>query len=642
MKTICFVSLIALATSTAVQAETLAEIAAAAGDNIVVTGSRTIEGVEADSLGASITVLDSAALEQRQTRVISDILRDVPGIAISRTGAVGGLTQVRIRGGEGNHTLVLIDGIEASDPFQGEFDFGGLIAEDGARIEVLRGQQSAIYGSDAIGGVIHYITASGREKPGYSARVEYGSQNTLSGAARIGGVAGDSFDYAVSGSYNRTDGYPVAVGGVRDIGAESWVVSSKLNWTPTDNFRVQAVGRYSRTEADTTASSPTTFAPIDGTNNYKTRAIMGLLRAELDLLEGRWTHAATAQLNDNIRRAFGGATGASLTSANEGQRIKASYDTSLRLGEEGALHTLTAAADFERESFRNLPPAAPQPLSNTRKIENTGLVGEYRFTAGDWLSLGGSVRYDHNDRFRNATTYRASASARLNAALRLRAAYGTGIKNPTPFELYGFSNSATVFIGNPNLRPETSKGWEAGFDLTMPGEDIRFGLTYFDARLKNEIFSGRVGNVSTPDNRATDSTQHGIELSFAARVSDWLRIDASYTYLDAKENGAEEIRRAPHIASANVHVQPVEQVSVTATARYNGETYDSNFTMLPGVGPRVLLDDFVLVNLAADWKVTPNISVFGRVENLFDEEYTEVFGFRTPGRTGAVGIRAGF
>jgi vitamin B12 transporter len=636
MRKTCFVSLLALAVATSAHAED-----ADFGDSIIVTGSRAPDGIDADTLGASVTVIDEEALRQRQTRTVSDVLRDVPGIAVSRSGAVGALTAVRMRGGESNHTLVLIDGIEASDPFQGEFDFGTLIADEAARIEILRGQQSAIYGSDAIGGVIHYITLSGREKPGYSARVEYGTQDSFSAAARAGGVSGD-FDYVVNAAYNRTDGYPVAVGGVRDIGSESIVASTKLNWSPAENFRIRAVGRYSRTEADNTGTSPTTFAPVDGNDSYTHRAFMGLLRAELELLDGRWSHAATAQINDTRRLSFGGADGDTRTSANEGQRLKASYDTSLRLGDEAALHTLTAAVDYERESFRNLPPAGPQPLSNTRRIENTGLVGEYRFSAGDWLSVGGAVRYDHNDRFKSATTYRASASVRPVEVLRLRAAYGTGIKNPTPFELYGFSNLSSVFIGNADLKPEKSKGWEAGFDLLMPGEDVRFGFTYFDARLKDEIFFGSVAGVTTPDNRAVASKQHGIELSLAARLADWLRVDAAYTYLDAKEDGLEEIRRAPHTASANVHIQPIERLGITATVRYNGETYDSNFTALPGYGPRVLLDDFTLVNLAADFAVTPNVTVFGRVENLLDEKYTEVFGFQAPGRTGSVGIRASF
>ncbi len=304
---------------------------------------------------------------------------------------------------------------------------------------------------------------------------------------------------------------------------------------------------------------------------------------------------------------------------------------------------MTLAADFERETFRNLPPAGPQPLSTTREFENTGLVAEYRFSAGERFAIGGAIRHDANDRFGDATTYRASASVRVADPLRMRAAYGTGIKNPTPFELYGFSNSSSVFVGNPNLLPEKSKGWEAGADLVFAGDKVRIGATYFDSRLTDEIyFAFSPTFVSSPGNRTTDSTQHGIEVFLAARIDDRLRVDAAYTHLKARENGAEEIRRAPDIASLNVTWMPVEAVSVTATARYNGRAFDSNFTLLPGFPPRVRFDDFTLVNLAAEWRFTPQLTAFGRVENLFDEDYTEVFGYRTQGRTATVGVRASF
>lgn len=644
-----FISLLALAAATPAFAQSAptgdqvpTDAEAVRGDEIVVTGTRGPKGIAADQLGSSITVLDSAALEQRQTRIVSDILRDVPGIAISRTGAVGGATQVRIRGGEGNHTLVLIDGIEASDPFQGEFDIAQLNADDVARIEVLRGQQSALYGSDAIGGVVHYITASGAERPGLSARAEYGSQETFGGAARAAGVVG-AFDYAFSATYNRTDGYPVAVGGVRDIGAETFAGSGKVTIAPAHNLRVRMVGRYTSTDADTTGSSPTTFAPIDGTDNYKNRSLIGLLRAELDLLDGRWSHALTGQYNRNKRRSFGGVTRNTLTSANRGERLKASYDTSLTLGDESAQHRITLAADFEREEFRNLPPAGPQPLSNSRHIDNTGLVAEYRFSAGDRFSVGGAVRHDKNDRFDNETTYRVSGSVKIVESLRLRAAYGTGIKNPTPFELFGFSNSATEFVGNPNLVPEKSEGWEAGADFVFADDQIRIGATYFDSTLENELFTAFSPTfVASPANRVTDSKQKGVEVFLAARIGETLRVDAAYTHLDAEENGIEEVRRAPNIASLNVNWQPIEQLSLTGTARYNGRTFDSNFTLLPGFPPRIRLDDFTLVNFAAEYRLLNDLTLFARVENVFDEEYTEVFGFETRGRTASAGIRATF
>ena len=243
-------SLLAILAASPLAASAQEAAATSTVDPLVVTASRSGDATPADLLGASVTVIDDAALQQRQTVVVSDVLRDVPGVAVSRTGAVGGLTQVRIRGAEGNHTLVLIDGIKASDPFDDEYDFGTIIADPDARIEVLRGQQSALYGSDAIGGVISYTTLTGKEAPGIRLNAEGGSMGTFSGGARVAGVTGD-LDYALSASGLHTDGYPVAPGGNRNVGSDSAGLSAKLIWSPMDNLHITGVARYSYTDADT-------------------------------------------------------------------------------------------------------------------------------------------------------------------------------------------------------------------------------------------------------------------------------------------------------------------------------------------------------------------------------------------------------
>ncbi|MDX2234094.1 MAG: TonB-dependent receptor plug domain-containing protein, partial [Hyphomonadaceae bacterium] len=198
-----------------------------ADDEIIVTATRDPQGIARAALGGSVTTIDAETIETRQIRQISDVLRDVPGAAVNRAGGVGGFTQVRLRGGESNHTLVLIDGMEVSDPYVGEFDFATLIADEVARVEVLRGQQGALYGSDAIGGVIHYITASGAEAPGVRARAEYGSFNAWDGAVRIADVAGP-VDFAFSAAYQTTDGEPTARGGSRDVGASNGALSGRV------------------------------------------------------------------------------------------------------------------------------------------------------------------------------------------------------------------------------------------------------------------------------------------------------------------------------------------------------------------------------------------------------------------------------
>lgn len=638
------ISLAALLASTSALAQPVIEPAAADDGAIIVTGTRSPDGTPAELLGSSFTVLDADALEDRQTRVVSDILRDVPGVSISRSGGVGGFTQLRLRGTEANHTLVLIDGIEASDPFLGEFDFATLIADDVARIEVLRGQQSATYGSDAIGGVVHYITASGADAPGVRGRIEGGSFGTVSGAARVGGVAG-GLDYALSGAFLDTDGTPSAREGIgdRDLGAANRQLSGKLTYAVAPNFRVMATGRYSRLEADTNPqdfdfNSPTYGFVIDGTDTLTSRSFLGLVRAELDLLDGRWTHAATAQLNDTHRLSR---TDGDLTSDNRGERFKAAYDTTMRFDGGTLAHAVTLAADFERERFRSVAVFAASPANDGRSTDNLGLVAEYDLRVGDRAGFGASIRHDGNNRFEDATTWRVRGSYALSGAIRVRAAAGSGIKNPTNYELFGFD--PTSFIGNPDLKPEKSQGIEAGVDLSLAQDRLTVSTTLFRSVLRDEIYTiFTPAFIATPGNRDTRSRQRGIEVAARAVPAAGWRIDVAYTYLDAIEAGAQEVRRPPHIGSANLTWRErADRFGATLTARYNGKAFDSNFTNLP-IGPRVRLDDYVLVNFAADVKLARGVELFGRVENLFDREYEDVFTYRAPGRAAYAGIRAGF
>lgn len=610
-------------------------------EDIVVTGTRSTTPIRVDQSGSSITVLDAQALDQRQTRSVSDILRDVPGIAVSR---VAGQTQVRLRGTEANQTLVLIDGIEVSDPFVGEFDFGTLVADDTARIEVLRGQQSAIYGSDAIGGVIQYITATGREAPGISARVEGGSFGTVNAAARAAGVAG-ALDYALSGTINSTDGTPNARGGRRDLSNDTGAVSLKSTWTPAANARVTVVGRYSRSEQDfnDSDSDPTspTFGYIIDTpgNRLVAQGAYGLVRGELDLLDGRWTNALTAQIADSQRDGY---TRAGRSYGDKGQRLKGSYEGSLRLNQGVLRHQVTVALDLERESYRNTDPSG-FAFTGRRHTDNLGLVGQYDLTAGDHAAFGASIRQDVNNRFADSTTYRVQGSYRFDSGTRLRAAAGSGVKNPGYYELYGYVDGR--FTGNPNLKPEKSEGWEAGIEQSLFAGKVTAGATYFQSTLDDEIMTTYPAPlyVATPANSAAKSRQHGIEAYLNARIGTAWRIDAAYTYLHAREAGRAEVRRPAHIASAAVTWRAAaDRGGVTLVARYNGSTDDQAFTDPSYVPVRVRLRDYVLVNLNADLKLTKRFGLFARIENLANEHYEDVFSFTNPGRAAYAGLRARF
>lgn len=605
------------------------------GKAILVSASRDNPLLREDFTGSAL-VITAEQIEQRQTRDIADVLRDVPGVAVA---GVAGQTQIRLRGSEGNHVLVLVDGIEVSDPFAGEFDIGTLQAEPGARLEVLRGPQSALYGPDAIGGVIAYHSASGRGRPGFGARIEGGTQGTVNGALRYGAY-GDSWDAALSAVVVSTDGQPNARGGTRDIGRDSYTVSGKGAVDVTEGLALRAAARFIRTEGQTNDSdfdttSPTFGLIIDSPGvTYTNEAIYALVGARLDTLEGRWTHDLSAQIA-NVNRETDSPFG--ITSASEGDRFKASYVSALAVADD---HNLTFAADYEVEGFRNATPGG-FVFDERREIEQVGLVGEYRYS-GEAFDLSAAIRHDFNDLFRDATTFRVGAGYGITETTRVRAAGGSGVKNPGFFELYGFVDGR--FIGNAALRPEKSVGWEVGLDQQL-GDNASVALTYFDSTLEGEIFTTfpPPNFIATPANRTTESRQRGVEVSLNARLGEQFSLDAAYSYLDAEENGVEEVRRPNHIASAALTWEaPDEAASATLVVRYNGETPDVAFTDPSFVPVRVTLDDYTLVNFNARVKLTQSFNAFARVENLLGEEYEQVFSFVSPGRSAVVGIEASF
>lgn len=650
-----FVSLLALAAATTTAADAPAPAPAPEvieNQDVVVTASRSGEAVPVLDVPASVSVIDPQAMEQRQIRIVSDVLRDVPGVSVSRSGGVGSLTEVRIRGTEANHVLVLIDGIEAADPYQGQYDFGTLIADPDARIEVLRGQQSSLWGSDAIGGVIQYITLTGREAPGFSVRAEGGELGTISTAARAAGVAG-TLDYAVSGSWYRTKGFPASFFGTRDVGSDSVGASAKLTWRPSDTFSLTGVARYSYTDADQfdtgivpggpTAPDGTPLQiPLDSPGTSVTNeAFYASLRADLSLADGRWNTALTAQLADTTRDGF---SAGERSYGDKGRRWKGMLETGYRLDTGAVQHRLTGAVDVEREEFRNTTPQdATFPFfRGQRSTDNIGLVAQYELTAFEGLQAGASIRHDINNRFADPTTYRVQAGYRLPMGLRVRGAWGTGVKNPGYFELFGFTDGR--YIGNPNLKPEKSTGWEAGADQTFGGGRANIGATYFQSVLTDEIFTTYLAPdfLATPANRNTRSRQHGIEAFANARPIDQLRFDLAYTWLSAKESSVTEVRRPNHSGSLNVTVLSRDQrFSTTFTARYVGRQTDVAFTPF-FTSVRVPLKEYVLLNLAARYGITDHVELFGRVENLLKERYYEVFGYATAGRAAYAGARVRF
>ena len=614
----------------------LATPAFAAGEieKIVVTGNRIGQTTE-DRLGTSVTVVTSEQIAQRQTVYVGDILRDVPSLAVSRSGGPGGATQVRTRGSEGNHTLVLFDGAEVNDPFQGEFDFSGLLASDIERIEILRGSQSALYGSDAIGGVINLIPKRGRGPLAIGAEGELGSFNTASGS--LSGAWGDErFDIYASTSYRVTDGTNIARSGKEDDGSNerSWFLNTGVKLTPEIELRAFLRKVLTRAEGDPqdfSFLSPTQGLAIDGDDVTRTDILYGNVQFEADAFDGLLETKLAWNFTDGARFNY---SGGAPSFFSDGHRDKLSAVAALNLATAEITHRITGAIDWKKETYRNVAIGAPTPLNDRRELENTGFVGSYDMAWGN-LDAGLAYRHDRNERFEDADTWRAQVSYRLGDT-RLRATSGSGIKNPNNFELFGFDPAS--FIGNPSLKPEKSVGWDVGIDHYVMERKVKLSATWFEATLEDEIWTDFIPPffVATPKNRTTDSSRQGIELSVDARLDAWT-LNASYTWTNAEENGLAEIRRPEHIASFNASYD-FGNASLGLGLRYNGEQKDSEF-IFATLQDTVSLDPYLLVNLYGTYRLSDNLEAFARVENLLDEQYEDVFSFRAPGVSAYAGIR---
>ena len=604
---------------------------------IVVSATRASGGVPRAQLDASVTVLEATDLRDRQVRFVADVLRDMPGVSVSQSGPAGSVTQLRLRGSESNHTLVLIDGMQASDPYYGEFDFGTLMADSLARIEVLRGQQSALYGSDAIGGVIQYLTLSGREAPGWSGRIETGSFGTVGAATRLAGVA-NALDYAVSaGSYNSA-GSPSARQGSRDLGVNNNNVSVRLQWDGSEAWRLRALMRYARSKVDFNQqdfdyTSPTYGYVIDTADRSDTRSLQGLLALETQGLQGRWQQSLTVQALQAQRDSY--ALGEHDT-GSRGARLKASSVSSLSWGLPQFAQQWVLAIDAQREQFQNTSPFADALQGAVHHLDNLGVVGQYTLRLGEAASFAASLRHDDNQQFASATTYRLQAGASLPAGVRLHVAAGSGIKNPTPTELFGYDPH--TFVGNSALKPEQSRGWELGVEQLAWNQRLRLGLTWAQSVLHDEIYTVYSPSfVASAANRQSLSRQQVLEFALTAHLAGGWQVDAAYTWLDAREQQIQEVRRPPHIGSVSVVWNaPEERGGVYAGLRYNGSTDDYNFT---ASGPSTIrLSAYSLMQAGARWRIANAVAAHARIENLLNQRYEDVYTYRMPGRAFYVGL----
>ncbi len=602
---------------------------------VVVSASRV--PVAANKVGSTVTVVTAKDIERIHATSVAEILRTVPGIAVSQTGSRGGNNQIRFRGAEANHTLVIIDGIEVNDPSRSsEFDFAHLSVSNIERIEVIRGPQSALYGSDAIGGVIIIHSKKGGQKRNRKAsslvRIELGSDNTLKSNFNTRG-GNSKFNYSLGLSTYKTDGYSSANelrGATEKDAYENKAININLRTSPSENIKLFLNLRKLKAETDTDGFSGGIGA-VDANNNNLTNKLSAKVGGQFDLLDGRWTHKlAYAVANTNIDSFSNNVNSFS----SKGKKLKLDYQNSLVLGgnDSSPMETIliTAIEREQEEAFTTFS-------GGKRVIRNLGYIIEHRLSYRNRLFSSFAARFDDNDIFEDAKTGRATFSwlPGGKSKYRFHASYGTGVKNPTLFELFG---STATFTGNPNLKPESAKGWDTGVEINLLGKKLKLDFTYFKLRVTNLI----TGSGTTSINLNGVSPSEGLEIGAKWQMSKRSSVSASYTYMDAKTaTSAPQVRRPRHHLALNVNYQLSKKSNFNLA--YIGKSdivdfqFDASFnrTIVP-------LDNYSLVHLLLKHKINKRYSISAKIENLFDEEYEEVLTYGTPRRSFFVSLSGNY
>jgi vitamin B12 transporter len=613
--------------------------------------------VPIEQVGSSITVVTAKEIEQQQKRTVADALRMVPGLDLVTSGGPGQTSSVFMRGANSNHTLILIDGVEMSDPSStgGGYDLANLTTDNIKQIEVLRGPQSTLYGSKAIGGVISITTKQGEGKPTGFVSAEGGSFYTARETAAISGGT-NLIHYTLTASRIDTDGISSAAaryGNVLNNGYQNSSIATRFGITPNKNSEIEMSLRYTRAKASIDNGGG---AGQDDPNNFlKTDELQFRTQGTLSLFKDLWEQKLGVSFHD-LTRTNDNDRDAShpydfLRSEYHGQSVKVDWQNTLRLHETNTVvlgvetTEENAKSRYYSEYFDTFfsTVASSSSIWDEKFARTNGSYLQDQISLWDtWFSTLG-VRVDDHSQFGTEATYRFTTAYLLRQTnTKLKGSYGTGFKAPSLFQLY----AAGGFVqGNSSLLPEKSTGWDIGIEQFLAGNQLNVGATYFhnDFEQLIEGYTVPVTFVYTYRNIAKAESE-GVELTASYQPLAELAFHATYTYTLAKDKstGAELIRRPKHKISGDVNYHFLDKGNINLGFVYVGTRNDLAFDPVTYTSQTVKLKDYLLVNLAGSYDITKNLQLFGRVDNLFDRQYEEVAGYGTPGIGAYGGVKVSF
>lgn len=591
-------------------------------DDIVVTAS----GFEQprSETGQAIDIVDRERLDQLQSATIGDALQSVPGVTVAARGGLGGQTSAFLRGGNSSQTLVLIDGVRINDLTSpnGAFDFGTLMTGNIGQVEVLRGPNSIIWGSQAIGGVVNIQSLAPADSFEGRFGAEYGAADTKRVNANIAGTSG-AFEGSFGGSYVDAQGISALAGGTERDGFENFAGNGRLKVNISDAFNLDFRGYYNHATVEYDSAFGIGANALPVTRN---RQFVGYVGANFSALDDRMQNRI-AYTRTDIRRL---GTDPVVFSFNNfivrGNIDRAEYHTAFDVN---TALTLTAGLEYERTFASTSFEGAAADIARNHVASGFSQI-ILRPVAG--LTVTGGVRHDKYNDYGGQTTLGGNIAFTPNdGRTMLRATYGEGFRAPTLSE-------GQPPYGNPDLRPETARNFDLGFEQQILNGKARFFATYFNRR-STDLIAFSFATFQSENIDRVKST--GVEAGFNLNPTDRLDIRASYTLVDAVNRsvggnfGNRLALRPQHSGSLTVDWQTPIGLSVGSSVLLIGDSFDD-------ASNSVALDSYALVGLRASLPINDRLELYGRVDNIFDVQYTVVAGYNSFGRNAAVGVRAKF
>ena len=589
---------------------------------VVVSATRT--DIPLDQSPASVSVISSDDLEVKQIERVSDALREVPGLSVVQTGTPGQLTSVFTRGLRSEHTQVLLDGVPVNQGLQGAFNFADLTTDNIDRIEIARGPQSTIYGPRALAGVIQIFTKQGNGAPSLTLSAEGGSYDTFREALQSDGKL-DNFDYSLGASRFDTDNARP------NNQYRNTAAIADIGWSPNEQLRIGALLTYSLSD---TGNPNTIFNPKAIDNFLTERWLIGphIDWKATDWWEHRFifSYDHERQLNDPNQDGFVGPTRALF------ERTTIDYQNDLK---PASWLTITSGFFYSRVNAGQERPFVlqtfgPQPTFVSDHTQETAGFLQATVNIDNLIFVAGG-RFDHFNQFGDVWTYRFASSYKIDKTdTTLHSSVGTGFSPP--------SSQDKIFGMNFGLRPEKDLGWDIGVEQRLWKNRVTVGATYFHNDLSNVIgFNGLFQTL----NLGAAETQ-GLEAELRAQPIVGLIFTASYAYLDAEKTSSSDVSqlqgaRLPRRPRNEVYVSASylwwKKLRTTIAAKFVNAREEINFG-----GPNFDIEDYSFVNIAAEYEINSHLSIYGRIDNLTNEHYSEVFGFPNLGRAVYGGLKLRF